>query len=94
MACGTPLVASRVGALPELIGDDAGVLMAPGDSTALASALHDVLTDPHRAAGFGTVGRRRAVTTYSWAAVARATTSIYDQARRAAGRVPTRESHP
>ena len=73
------MVASRVGALPELVGDDAGLLVAPGDPAALAQGITDVLADPVRAARLGAVGRRRAITTYSWAAVAQATSDIYER---------------
>lgn len=38
-ACGLPVIATRVGALPDLINDSNGVLIPPGDSTALADAL-------------------------------------------------------
>lgn len=79
MACGTPLVASRVGALPELVGTDAGVLVPAGDAEAFATGLRMLLTDPERAAACGAVGRRRAMTTYSWAAVAQATVAVYER---------------
>lgn len=55
MACGTPVVASAVGGLPEVIGD-AGVLVPPGDAGALAAALATVLQVP---AGYGAAGRVR-----------------------------------
>ncbi len=84
MACGTPIVASRVGALPELvageagpISDDAGVLVPAGDATALGGALTDVLAAPDRRAAMGIAGRARAETTYSWRAVAEATALVY-----------------
>ncbi|AKU15184.1 glycosyltransferase family 4 protein [Luteipulveratus mongoliensis] len=87
MSCGTALVASRVGALPELLastsaisqGDGPGLLVAPGDPDALADALADLLADPERCARMGEVGRERAVSTYSWASVARATAAVYQR---------------
>ncbi|NHN57166.1 glycosyltransferase family 4 protein [Calidifontibacter sp. DB0510] len=79
LACGTPLVASRVGALPDLVGDDAGRLVAPGDPQGLAQALIDTLADPAGAELAGLAGRRRAVATYSWRAVASATAALYEQ---------------
>jgi glycosyltransferase involved in cell wall biosynthesis len=45
MACGTPVVASRRGALPEVVGD-AGVLVDPEDERALAAALARLLGSP------------------------------------------------
>lgn len=77
MACGTPVVASRVGALPELVGSDAGTLVTPGDASALAAAIEAMLADPDSAAEAGRRGRERALDTYSWAAVARTTAELY-----------------
>jgi glycosyltransferase involved in cell wall biosynthesis len=79
MACGTPVVASDVGALPELIGVDGrcGALVPPGDDRALATELAAMLAAPERCAVLGQAARRRAVETYSWAAVARATADVY-----------------
>ena len=57
MASGTPLVASRTGALPEVTGD-AAVLVEPGDPEELAAALRDLLDSPARAGP--AVGRRLA----------------------------------
>jgi glycosyltransferase involved in cell wall biosynthesis len=47
MAAGLPVIASAIGALPELVGD-AGVLVAPGDANALAVALDDLPADAAR----------------------------------------------
>jgi glycosyltransferase involved in cell wall biosynthesis len=44
MACGTPVLASNRGALPEVVGD-AGILFDPNDPSALARNLSDCLTD-------------------------------------------------
>lgn len=43
LACGTPVVASRVGAVPELVNDASGLLVPSGDSAALAKAIHEAL---------------------------------------------------
>ncbi|HKJ57427.1 MAG TPA: glycosyltransferase, partial [Nitriliruptoraceae bacterium] len=87
MACGTPLVASRAGAIPEVVGDDdrAAWLVAPGDAGELAHALSDLLADPDRRARMGRHGRDRAVERFSWPAVARATATAYRRAIAAAG---------
>ncbi|MBO1767266.1 glycosyltransferase family 4 protein [Allobranchiibius sp. GilTou38] len=83
MACGTPIVASSVGALPELVGTDAGVLVEAGDAPALGRALADVFAAPDRRSRMGAAGRARAVSTYSWRAVAEATADVYEQVRAA-----------
>jgi glycosyltransferase involved in cell wall biosynthesis len=59
LAAGVPLVASRVGGLPALVGD-AAVLVPPGDPAALAVARARVLDDPSHAADLAAAGRRRA----------------------------------
>jgi glycosyltransferase involved in cell wall biosynthesis len=45
LTCGTPVVASGVGGIPELIGDDGGILVPPNDPLALAGALSEALFD-------------------------------------------------
>lgn len=45
VACGLPVVSTRVGGIPDLVGDDSGILVEPGDSTALAAALRIVVGD-------------------------------------------------
>jgi len=39
MACGKPIIASAVGGIPDMVGDDAGLLVAPGDVNQLTSAM-------------------------------------------------------
>ncbi|MGU3431662.1 glycosyltransferase family 4 protein [Actinomycetes bacterium M1A6_2h] len=79
MACGTPLVVSRTGAIPEVVGDDGACadLVPPGDSDALAVALTRALGDDDRRARMGARGRARAEEKFSWAAVASATVDCY-----------------
>ena len=76
MACATPLVASRGGALPEVVGD-CGVLVEPGNPSDLAHALGDLLDDEPRRRALGAAGRRRVEERYTWRAMAAATAEIY-----------------
>jgi glycosyltransferase involved in cell wall biosynthesis len=68
MGAGVPVVASRAGALPEVLGD-AAVLVEPSDVDALAGALDDLLGDETRRAGVAARGREQA-TRYSWSRAA------------------------
>lgn len=79
MACATPLVVSRAGALPEVVGvdGDCADLVTPGDTEALALALGGILDDPARRRRMGDAGRARAVRHYGWEAVARSTVQCY-----------------
>ncbi|WP_127781879.1 glycosyltransferase family 4 protein [Rhodococcus sp. X156] len=79
MSCGTPLVATRTGALPEVVGEhgDAALLVEPGDSEALAGALATLLDDAALRERMGTAGRARVLERYSWAAVAARTAQFY-----------------
>ncbi|MBI3978215.1 MAG: glycosyltransferase family 4 protein [Chloroflexi bacterium] len=75
MACGTPVVASRAGALPEVVGD-AGLLVDPADAIGLAEALGRVLEDRHlrdalRQRGFSQAG------SFSWERTALETYDLY-----------------
>jgi len=84
MACATPLVASRGGALPEVVGD-CGVLVEPGNPSDLADALAALLDDEPRRRRLGAAGRRRVEERYTWRATAAATAEVY--AETLAGRV-------
>jgi len=78
MACGTAVVASRVGGIPEVVDDGVTGLLVPADDPApLADALNALLRDPVRAAEMGQVGRERAVDEFSWDAVAAQTAELY-----------------
>ncbi len=82
MACGTPLVASRAGAIPEVVGADGETadLVEPGDPEMLAAALGRLLDDPARRRHLGEAGRSRTLRKYSWKSVAAATTECYAEA--------------
>jgi len=82
MACGTPLVVSRGGAIPEVVGEDGlcADLVTPGDVGELATALGALLDDRERRLEMGLAGRLRALECYSWHSVAVATASTYERA--------------
>ncbi|MDQ1050306.1 glycogen synthase [Streptomyces sp. V4I2] len=82
MACGTPVVASRVGGIPEVVDDGKTGLLVPVDDdfeTGLARALDSVLGDPAAARDMGEAGRQRAVGEFGWDAVARRTARLYEE---------------
>jgi glycosyltransferase involved in cell wall biosynthesis len=81
MACATPLVVSRAGAIPEVVGDDGECadLVTPGDVGELEQALERMLDDPDRRARMGAAGRRRVQELFSWRAVAVATAAAYEE---------------
>ncbi|WP_410649449.1 glycosyltransferase family 4 protein [Amycolatopsis sp. cmx-4-54] len=81
MACGTPVVATTGGALPEVVGD-AGILVPPGDVPALAEALTKVLGDEHLRADLADRGLATAGA-LSWRRTAEETAAYY---RRVLGR--------
>ncbi|MBW3629132.1 MAG: glycosyltransferase [Gemmatimonadetes bacterium] len=60
MAVEKPVVGTSVGGIPEVVGEDAGLLVPPGDPAALASAILRVVRDPPTAARMGQHGRQRA----------------------------------
>ena len=82
MASGTPIVASRAGALPEVLGaaGECAELVTPGDVDELTRALGGLLDSPDRRRRLGEAGRRRAVEVFSWESVAAQTVAVYQQA--------------
>ncbi|GGW45785.1 glycogen synthase [Streptomyces caelestis] len=82
MACGTPVVASAVGGIPEVVDDGrTGLLVPAGDGfeAGLARAMDSVLSDPEAARRMGEAGRERAVGEFGWDAVARRTVRLYEK---------------
>ena len=76
MASGTPLIASRAGALPEVTGD-AALLVPPGDPEELSAALRGLLDDPAARARRAARGLARVRMRFAWPAVAAATEALY-----------------
>ncbi len=88
MACGTAVVASDVGGIPEVVDDGRTGLLVHYDAadeaafrTGLADAVNSVLADPARAAWMGAAGRERAEQEFSWTHVAGRTVEVYRSVR-------------
>jgi starch synthase len=86
MACGTAVVASAVGGIPEVVVDgETGLLVEYDEKDPLhfehdlAARISELLTDPSRANTMGRAGRERAVAEFGWEAIARRTVALYDE---------------
>lgn len=86
MACGTPVVASAVGGIPEVVDDGRTGLLVPYDAdhaeafeSGLTQTVNRVLDDPSEAARMGAAGRERAVREFGWDQVARRTYEVYEE---------------
>jgi glycosyltransferase involved in cell wall biosynthesis len=78
MAAGRPVVASRIGGVPEIIDDGVnGLLFEPWDGQGLSEAVNALLGDPELAENLGRRAHRSAEENYSWAIVARRIEEIY-----------------
>ena len=90
MACATPLVTTDAGALPEVVGTQAGLRVRAGDVEELTAALQRVLDSPSLATQLGRAGRRRVLENYTWRATAERTADWYTEVldRRAAADRP------
>ncbi|HTK90838.1 MAG TPA: glycosyltransferase, partial [Verrucomicrobiae bacterium] len=78
MACGTPVVVGNTSAMPEVVGD-AGLLVDPTDTSALADAISCLLTQDRLRKELITRGLARA-TTFSWEHAARQVLAVLDEA--------------
>jgi glycosyltransferase involved in cell wall biosynthesis len=81
MACATPLVVSKAGAIPEVVGPDGECAdqVTPGDVGELYAAIGKMLDDPERRARMGAAGRRRVEEMFSWRAVAEKVAASYEK---------------
>lgn len=83
-ACGTAVVASAVGGIPEVVDDGRTGLLVPYDAAepavfeaGLAARIGELLARPDRAAGMGAAGRERVLAEFGWPAVAEQTVAVY-----------------
>ncbi len=79
MSCGTPVIASTAGAVPEMAGD-AAILVDPDDTRALSDAMIAVASDTAAQRALSARGLRRA-SEFSWARCARETIEAYERRR-------------
>jgi len=91
MACGTPVVGSNRGGLPEVLGD-AGILVNPDAEEEFASALSNILERPDYRASLGCAGYRRCRQMFDWDIIARHWASFLEQTRGANDSVQVRPS--
>lgn len=79
MACEVPVVSTRGGALPEVVGDDGacGLLVPTRDASALARAIESLLAEPERRAAMGRAGRARVLEQFTWKRAAERTVDAY-----------------
>jgi glycosyltransferase involved in cell wall biosynthesis len=79
MAAGNAIVATTVGAIPEVIREDNGRLVAPRDPEGLADALAELIADPDRVAAMGETNRQAAVDRYAWSTVSEELLGTYER---------------
>jgi glycosyltransferase involved in cell wall biosynthesis len=80
MAAGKPVVASRVGGVPEaVVHGETGLLVPPADPQALAEAIATLLDDPARAQRMGRAGRDRVITWFGMDRMVQETERLYHE---------------
>lgn len=90
MACETPVVASAVGGIPEVVADGETGLLVPYDpqragdeayiaqfEAQFAARVNELTSDPELARKFGAAGRQRCIDEFSWASIAAQTVDVY-----------------
>lgn len=87
MACGVPVISTRISGIPELIDDGVdGLLVEPHDEEALAAAIQRVLSDPELAARLGLAGRRKVERKFDLAANSRRLVDLFTDGEPAVAR--------
>ena len=95
LACGTPVVATTAGALPEIVEDGvSGLLVPAGDVAALAKAIRALLENPERCRMMGEAGARRIRERFSWRRTAEETFALYQDVLAVRGKTGAATSIP
>ncbi|MAM86518.1 MAG: hypothetical protein CME36_04300 [unclassified Hahellaceae] len=80
MACGLPIIGSRVGGIPAIVDEEqSGLLVQPGNEEALALAIKTLKTDRKLCAELGQNSRTKVVTDFSWETIAAQIVKAYKQ---------------
>lgn len=79
LSCGTPIIASRVGGIPSIVGEEGGMLVPPEDADALANAVCELLANRARLAKLRDSARKRAVELFSYQAIVHSTITYYEE---------------
>ncbi len=79
MACGVPVIRTTGGALPEVVGN-AGIVVPPADSDALAKAITELLDNPEMAGSLAAAGYKRVQENFTWKRAAEKTVEAYREA--------------
>jgi len=79
MACGTPVVSTTAGALPEVVGE-AGILVPEANARALVNGIAALIVDPDKRKYLSEAGRRRIVRKFNWQNTAKQTLDVYSEA--------------
>lgn len=81
MACKLPVIATRAGALPEVVGQDGegGILVPPDNPALLAGAIKRLLGDNKLRVEMGEAGRKRVERNFNWNQAARKTVAVYQE---------------
>lgn len=86
MACGVPVISTTGGALPEVVGN-AGIVVPPADSDALAKAITKLLDNPDMARSLAAAGYKRVQEKFTWKRAAEKTVEAYREAISGYGRL-------
>ena len=78
MSCGTAIVSTRLGGIPEYVADDAGMLVAPKDVAAAADAIARISASKEAATQFGDAARQSALR-FSWPKMGALQNAVYEQ---------------
>src|SRR5260370_28073552 len=83
MACGAPVICTRVASMPEIVQDGVtGSIVPPNDPPALAQRICWLRDHPSEARNMGHAGRERVLEKFTWPAVLRPCLTIYKKSLR------------